>query len=118
MPESRSAAGHALPLWPFRSHASSRDVCAVVSCRRQARVHKGGPAKITGAMQDDASPMRGKCQTLRTANDQIIAQLGDDLRPGVDSRQIARLARGRRYRDRCFPRCLHWPMSKLGSVVR
>jgi AcrR family transcriptional regulator len=57
-------------------------------------VHKGGPAKITMAMEDDASPMRTKCHTLRAANAQIIEQLGDDLRPGVDSLQFARLVGG------------------------
>jgi len=57
-------------------------------------VHKGGPAKITLAMEDDTSPMRTKCQTLRAANAQIIEQLGDDLRPGVDSLQFARLVGG------------------------
>jgi len=57
-------------------------------------VHRGGPAKITRAMEDDASPMRTKCQTLRAANHQIIAELGDDLRPGVDSLQFARLVGG------------------------
>jgi hypothetical protein len=45
-------------------------------------------------MEDDASPMRTKCQTLRAANAQIIEQLGDDLRPGVDSLQFARLVGG------------------------
>jgi AcrR family transcriptional regulator len=57
-------------------------------------VHRGGPAKITLAMEDDTSPMRTKCQTLRAANAQIIEQLGDDLRPGVDSLQFARLIGG------------------------
>ena len=57
-------------------------------------VHKGGPARITLAMEDDASPMRTKCQTLRVANAQIIDELGDDLRPGVDSLQLARLVGG------------------------
>jgi AcrR family transcriptional regulator len=57
-------------------------------------VHKGGPAKITQAMEDDASPIRTKCQTLRAANDQVIEQLGDKLRPGVDSLQVARLVGG------------------------
>jgi AcrR family transcriptional regulator len=57
-------------------------------------VHKGGPAKITLAMEDDTSPMRTKCQTLRAANTQIIEQLGDSLRPGVDSLQFARLIGG------------------------
>ena len=57
-------------------------------------LHKGGPAKITLAMEDDASPMRTKCQTLMAANAQVIEQLGDDLRPGVDSLQFARLVGG------------------------
>jgi AcrR family transcriptional regulator len=57
-------------------------------------LHKGGPARITLAMEDDASPMRTKCQTLRAANAQIIDVLGDDLRPGVDSLQFARLVGG------------------------
>lgn len=57
-------------------------------------VHKGGPAKITMAMEDDASPIRTKCQTLCTANHKVIAELGDQLRPGVDSLQFARLVGG------------------------
>jgi len=57
-------------------------------------LHKGGPAKITRAMEDDTSPIRTKCQTLRAANNQIIEQLKDDLRPGVDSLQFARLVGG------------------------
>jgi AcrR family transcriptional regulator len=66
-------------------------------CRQYVELislHKGGPAKITRAMEDDASPIRTKCQTLRTANAQIIAELGDQLRPGVDSLQFARLVGG------------------------
>jgi AcrR family transcriptional regulator len=57
-------------------------------------VHRGGPAKITLAMEDDTSPMRTKCQTLRAANRQVIEALGDELRPGVDSLQFARLVGG------------------------
>jgi len=57
-------------------------------------VHKGGPARITLAMEDDASPIRTKCQTLRAANARVIEQLGDGLRPGVDSLQFARLIGG------------------------
>lgn len=57
-------------------------------------LHRGGPAKITRAMEDDSSPIRTKCQTLRGANAQIIEQLGDALRPGVDSMQFARLVGG------------------------
>ena len=57
-------------------------------------LHKGGPAKITLAMEDDTSPMVSKCQALRAANAQVIEQLGRDLRPGVDSLQFARLVGG------------------------
>ena len=57
-------------------------------------LHKGGPARITMAMEDDTSPMRTKCQTLRAANAQIIEELGAGLRPGVDSLQFARLVGG------------------------
>lgn len=57
-------------------------------------VHRGGPAKITSAMEDDTSPMRTKCQALRDANAQVIEELGDGLRPGVDSLQFARLVGG------------------------
>ena len=57
-------------------------------------LHKGGPAKITLAMEDNASPIRTKCQALRDANEHIIEQVGDDLRPGVDSLQFARLVGG------------------------
>ena len=57
-------------------------------------LHKGGAARITLAMEDDTSPMRTKCQTLRAANAQVIEVIGDDLRPGVDSLQFARLVGG------------------------
>lgn len=57
-------------------------------------VHKGGPAKLTSAMEDDASPIRTKCQTLLGANTRVIEQLGDAVRPGVDSLQFARLVGG------------------------
>jgi AcrR family transcriptional regulator len=57
-------------------------------------VHKGGPAKITRAMDDENSPMRTKCQTLRAANAQVIELIADDLRPGADSLQFARLVGG------------------------
>ncbi|MFN2560488.1 MAG: TetR/AcrR family transcriptional regulator [Jatrophihabitans sp.] len=57
-------------------------------------VHKGGPAKITSAMEDETSPIQTKCQALRAANAQIIEELGDGLRPGVDSLQFARLVGG------------------------
>ncbi len=57
-------------------------------------VHKGGAAKITGAMDDEASPILTKCQVLRGANQQVIDKLAGDLRPGVDSLQLARLVGG------------------------
>ena len=57
-------------------------------------LHKGAPARITLAMEDETSPMRGKCQALRDANTQVIEALGDELRPGVDSLQFARLVGG------------------------
>lgn len=57
-------------------------------------LHKGGPARITQAMEDASSPIRTKCQTLCAANDQVIDALGDHLRPGVDSLQFARLVGG------------------------
>jgi AcrR family transcriptional regulator len=57
-------------------------------------VHRGGAAKITGAMEDDASPIMTKCRVLRGANDQVIEQLDGQLRPGVDSLQFARLVGG------------------------
>lgn len=56
--------------------------------------HKGGPAKITRAMEDDTSPMVSKCKVLRGANEEVIERLGDALRPGVDSLQFARLVGG------------------------
>lgn len=57
-------------------------------------VHRGGPAKITGAMDDDDSPIAHKCKVLRGANDQVIERLAGHLRPGVDSLQLARLVGG------------------------
>ncbi|MFN8195351.1 MAG: helix-turn-helix domain-containing protein [Nocardioidaceae bacterium] len=57
-------------------------------------LHKGGAAKITGAMDDETSPIMTKCQVLRGANQQVIDTLSGDLRPGVDSLQMARLVGG------------------------
>ena len=57
-------------------------------------VHKGGAAKITGAMDDETSPIQTKCQVLRNANQQVIDKLSGDLRPDVDSLQLARLVGG------------------------
>jgi len=57
-------------------------------------MHKGGAAKITCAMDDEKSPIVTKCQVLRGANQQVIDKLAGDLRPGVDSLQMARLIGG------------------------
>jgi AcrR family transcriptional regulator len=57
-------------------------------------MHKGGAAKITCAMDDETSPIVTKCQVLRRANQRVIDKLAGDLRPGVDSLQMARLIGG------------------------
>jgi AcrR family transcriptional regulator len=57
-------------------------------------VHKGGAARITCALDDADSPIQTKCQVLRGANQQVIDKLRGDLRPDVDSLQMARLAGG------------------------
>lgn len=56
--------------------------------------YKGNPAKITAAMGDPSSPIRTKCQVLAAANGRVVERLGDALRPGVDSIQMARLVGG------------------------
>ncbi|WP_395657209.1 TetR/AcrR family transcriptional regulator [Nocardioides sp.] len=58
--------------------------------------HKGGPAKITSAMDDPDSPIRTKCQVLTAANDRIIDRLRADgtLRDGVETVQVCRLVGG------------------------
>jgi AcrR family transcriptional regulator len=58
--------------------------------------HKGGAAKITGAMDDPTSPIRTKCQVLREAGDRVVERLREEdaIRPEVDSLQIARLVGG------------------------
>ena len=59
-------------------------------------LHKGGPAKITSAMGDPASPIVTKCQTLASAADRVVARLREEdaLRPGVDAVQMCRLVGG------------------------
>jgi AcrR family transcriptional regulator len=59
-------------------------------------VHKGGPAKITSAMGDPASPISTKCDVLRSAGDRVLERLRakDALRDGVDATQVARLVGG------------------------
>ena len=59
-------------------------------------LHKGGPAKITSAMGDPASPIAQKCGVLTRASDRVVARLREEdaLREGVDSVQVCRLAGG------------------------
>jgi AcrR family transcriptional regulator len=59
-------------------------------------LHKGGPAKITSAMGDPASPIRNKCQVLAAATDRVVARLRDEgaLREDVDGVHICRLVGG------------------------
>lgn len=63
---------------------------------RLISLHKGGPAKITTAMDDPESPIQGKCQVLRTAGDRVLERLRAEgaLREGVDTTQVARLVGG------------------------
>ena len=58
--------------------------------------HKGGPAKLTSAIGNEASPIRTKCQVLVTSNKQVLDHLAatDALRPDVDEIQLARLVGG------------------------
>ena len=59
-------------------------------------LHKGGPAKITSAMGDPASPIVHKCQVLSTASDRVLALLREEgaVRPDVDGVQVCRLVGG------------------------
>jgi AcrR family transcriptional regulator len=59
-------------------------------------LHKGGPAKITSAMDDPSSPIRTKCEVLKTAGGRVLDRLRADgaLREGVDTTQVARLVGG------------------------
>jgi len=63
---------------------------------RLISLHKGGPAKITSAMGDPASPISHKCQVLRSAGDRIVERLRaeDAIRDDVNSLQVARLVGG------------------------
>ena len=63
---------------------------------RLISLHKGGPAKITSAMDDPDSPIRTKCQVLRTAGGRVVDRLRADgaLRDDVDALQISRLVGG------------------------
>ncbi|GGF36746.1 transcriptional regulator [Marmoricola endophyticus] len=59
-------------------------------------LHKGGPAKLTCAMGDEASPIRTKCQALSAAMTRFLADLDSDgaLRADVDPLEVCRLVGG------------------------
>jgi AcrR family transcriptional regulator len=59
-------------------------------------LHKGGPARITSALGDPASPIVHKCQVLTGASDRVVARLRAEgaLRPDVDTLHICRLVGG------------------------
>ena len=59
-------------------------------------LHKGGPAKITAALGDAASPISTKCQVLADAAGRVVTLLREReaLRPGVDAVQMCRLVGG------------------------
>ena len=59
-------------------------------------LHKGGPAKITSAMGDPASPISSKCRTLVGAADRVAERMHAEgaLREGVDGLQMCRLVGG------------------------
>jgi hypothetical protein len=59
-------------------------------------VHKGGPAKITGAMGDDTSPIRSKCEVLQAAGGRVLDELRAEgaVRDDVTPLQVARLVGG------------------------
>ncbi|SDD82764.1 TetR/AcrR family transcriptional regulator [Nocardioides lianchengensis] len=63
---------------------------------RLISVHKGGPAKITCAMGDDGSPIRTKCEVLRSAGDRVLDRLRAEgaVREDVSALQVARLVGG------------------------
>jgi len=57
-------------------------------------VHRGGPAKITTAMSDPQSPITPKCNVLLGATERVRERLSDDLKPGVDAKQMCQLVGG------------------------
>jgi len=59
-------------------------------------LHKGGPAKITSALDDEGSPIRHKCQVLTAATDRVADRLRADgaLREDTDTVSICRLVGG------------------------
>lgn len=56
--------------------------------------NKGTPAKLTAAIDDESSPLVHKCQILRHSNEQVLARIGDALRPDVDPLQVIKLVGG------------------------
>jgi AcrR family transcriptional regulator len=80
------------------SEGSARDLLMAwfTEYVRLISLHKGGPAKITSAMDDPDSPIRTKCQVLRTAGGRVVDRLRADgaLRDDVDALQISRLVGG------------------------
>jgi AcrR family transcriptional regulator len=63
---------------------------------RHISAHRGGPAKITSAIDDAGSPIHRKCQALIEANAKVLARLQalGALRDGTDSVQVCRLVGG------------------------
>jgi AcrR family transcriptional regulator len=63
---------------------------------RLISVHKGGPAKITGAMGDETSPIRSKCQVLQSAGGRVLDRLREEdaVRDDVTPLEVARLVGG------------------------
>ena len=80
------------------SEGTERDLLMTwfVEYVRLISLHKGGPAKITSAMDDPDSPIRTKCQVLRTASGRVVERLQANgaLRDDVDALQISRLVGG------------------------
>jgi AcrR family transcriptional regulator len=63
---------------------------------RLISVHKGGPARITGAMGDETSPIRSKCEVLQSASARVLDDLRAEgaVRDDVTPLQVARLVGG------------------------
>ena len=80
------------------SEGTSRDLLMTwfVEYVRLISLHKGGPAKITSAMDDPDSPISTKCQVLRSAGGRVVDRLRADgaIRDDVDALQISRLVGG------------------------
>jgi AcrR family transcriptional regulator len=59
-------------------------------------MHKGGPAKITGAMGDEKSPIMTKCQALAAATQRVVDRLEEEhaLREHIEAVQMCRLVGG------------------------